>query len=177
VLRPTIPIVARSSSALLLGLAALGSGGCDRGDPGDGSGLAALVDPGVSAAPAEPDSAWGYRKAAQADLDSDGEPERVVLLASAAHLGGGEFAWDTGHVWEVRVEEADGAATRAYGRWLQYGELEADVVGSGGGSAVLLVERLRESVTVYEVRYGGPGEVSVREVTSRPVEALVAPEW
>lgn len=160
------------NARLALLTSALCLAGCSLARPAqEVRGPTSLVDAQIPAAPADVSEGWAYRLSAQADLDGDGTPERVAVLADVGLDAGGEPVWDDGQAWEVRVEEADGTRTRLYARFIQLGELEARIVEAGGGLAVGLVEKTAERETAFVVRYGGPGEVVAVETAAPFVES------
>lgn len=122
-----------------------------------------LVDPTIPPAVAG-NAGWNYQQTAQADLNGDGELERVVLTARV-ELYRGRPAWDDGQPWQVYVEAADGKRTHVYAQRLQLGTLMMRVgLGDGRQAAtVVLLEQLPDQLSVYEVSYLGPGRVSVAE--------------
>src|SRR5690606_15712646 len=62
----------------------------------------ALVDTSIQPGVAGQDG-WMYSRSAEADLDGDGAPERVVLMARAEVMDGRPL-WDDGQPWQVYVE-------------------------------------------------------------------------
>ena len=170
---------------LLLGVAACESGG----DPSDGETDAAGPISADSAQPTRSDEAapvlvdstlpravageegWNYSQAAQADLDSDGEAERVVLTARV-ELVRGRPAWDDGQPWQVYVEEADSTRTYLYARFVQLGtvEMRVGLEEDGTPPSVVLMEHLPDRIAVYEAVYRGPGDVAVTERFQRRLD-------
>lgn len=122
-----------------------------------------LVDTAIVPAAAG-EEGWHYSQAVEADLDGDGRPERVVL-AARVELYRGRPAWDDGQPWQVYVEEAHGARTRLYVRYVQLGTVAMRVGLAEGGrpASVVLVEHLPDRLAVYEVEYRGPGDAVVAE--------------
>ena len=104
---------------------------------------------------------WNYQQSARADLDGDGQAERVVLTAKV-ELYRGRPAWDDGQPWQVYIETADGRRTYVYGQRLQLGTLTMRVAqrDSAQAATVVLLEQLPDRMSVYEVSYSGPGRVS-----------------
>jgi len=119
-----------------------------------------LVDSAITPAVAGKDG-WNYHQAAEADLDGDGQAERVVMTARV-ELVRGRPAWDDGQPWQVYVEEPDGQRTYVYARRLQLGTLTMRLTNSGAATrSIMLLEDLPERLSVYEVLYTGPARVTV----------------
>jgi hypothetical protein len=105
---------------------------------------------------------WNYRQDAEADLDGDGNPERVVLTARV-EVSRGQLLWDDGQPWQVYIEAGDGRRTYLYAQRLQLGTLTMRI-GLGapdGATTVVLLEHLPDRMSLYEVAYAGPGRASV----------------
>ena len=136
-----------------------------------------LVDTGIPPAVAG-EAGWELAQAATADLDGDGVEERAVLTARV-EMYRGRPAWDDGQPWQVYVEEGDGTRTYAYARFVQLGTVEALLTrGDGGPPTLVLVERVPDALTVYEVAYRGPGRVeTIRRLhrTLDPVHGFAGP--
>jgi hypothetical protein len=120
-----------------------------------------LVDSAIPPAVAGAEG-WNYQQSAGADLDGDGQAERVVLTAKV-ELYRGRPAWDDGQPWQVYIEAPDGGRTYVYGQRLQLGTLTMRVgsTEASQGSTVVLLEQLPDRISLYEVSYGGPGRVTV----------------
>jgi hypothetical protein len=119
-----------------------------------------LVDSAIPPAVAGADG-WNYQQSAGADLDGDGQAERVVLTAKV-ELYRGRPAWDDGQPWQVYIESADGRRTYVYGQRLQLGTLTMRVgLNDAGPATVVLLEQLPDRISLYEVSYSGPGRVTV----------------
>lgn len=117
---------------------------------------------------------WGYVRSAAADLDGDGEQERVVV-AARVEVRRGEPLWDDGQDWAVFVEEVDGQRTPILLRFVQLGHVEALLTEAGEAPpAVLAVERTPHSLSVYEAVYRGPGDVSTRPLLRRALSGAAA---
>ena len=133
--------------------------------PGAPDSLAApavqLVDSTIPPAVAGTEG-WNYQQSARADLDGDGQPERVVMTAKV-ELYRGRPAWDDGQPWQVYIETADGRRSYVYGQRLQLGTLTMRVAqrDSAQAATVVLLEQLPDRIGLYEVSYGGPGRVTV----------------
>src|SRR5438046_90801 len=50
------------------------------------------------------DSGWQYARRASVDLDGDGKPESVVMIADVTLDKRGRPLWEDGHRWQVYVE-------------------------------------------------------------------------
>jgi hypothetical protein len=116
-------------------------------------GIAVPVDSALAGASDEVAS-WQYRRAAEADLDADGQPERLVLTADAALGAGGEPMWEDGQRWAVYVESADTLRTLLYARFVQFGSVEAAVTEGEGAPHVTIIERGPHRRQAWEVAYG-----------------------
>lgn len=129
-----------------------------------------LVDSALAPAIAGEDG-WMYSQSSQADLDGDGQDERLVMTARAEVLRG-RPVWDDGQPWQVYVEEEDGARTYLYARFVQLGSVTMRIalpVGEGPPSVVLL-EHLPDRIALFEAWYEGPGNVTVVEHFARRVD-------
>jgi membrane-bound inhibitor of C-type lysozyme len=129
-----------------------------------------LIDPAIPAAIAG-QAGWNYRQSAQADLDGDGRPERVVLTARV-ELVRGRPAWDDGQPWQVYIEAGTGQRTRVYAQRLQLGTLALRITAGGPGQApaILLLEHLPDRLAIHEVRYAGPGKLTVTTPLQRQLD-------
>jgi hypothetical protein len=139
-----------------------------------------LVDPAY-APTATGEQGWGYVQVAQADLDGDGQDERVVLRAQAERVRG-RLAWDDGQPWQVYVEETDGVRTDVYARRLQLGTLTLRLSRGEAEqpSRLVLLEHLPDSLSIYEVAYRGPGRLQVSERFARTLDPrgdLASPDF
>ena len=119
------------------------------------------VDSAVAPAVAGVDG-WEYFLSRETDLDADGAPERVVVMARAALIDG-RPAWDDGQSWQVYVEEADGERTYLYRRFVQLGTvtMRIGLNEEEQPANVILIEHLPDRLALYELDYRGPGEVEV----------------
>lgn len=117
---------------------------------------------------------WAHAQAAAADLDGDGTPERVVIVANADSYRG-RVLWDDGQIWQVYVEEPDGTRTYVYKQFLQLGSVLARLsrpeTAAPGQPAepprILLLEQLPQRFSAYEVTYSGPGQVRAAQLVRR----------
>ena len=130
-----------------------------------------LIDSTIPPAVAGEDG-WDYHQSVEADLDRDGRPERVVIMARVA-LVRGRPAWDDGQPWQVYVEAPDRRRTSLYAQRLQLGTLgmrvgRADVARP---ASVVLLEQLPDRLSVHEVFYLGPDSVSVVTRFQRDLDA------
>lgn len=161
------------SLSLILVLAACDSAGGTFDDPANagnppvtadttgppGSILPDLIDGAIPPAVAGEDG-WNYSRFAEVDLNGDGSPELVVLMARV-EVYRGQPAWDDGQPWQVYVESADGLRTYLYARRLQLGSLDMRITTAATGTpAVILIEHLPDHFAIYEFRYAGPDDVA-----------------
>ena len=125
--------------------------------------------PAVAGAPG-----WEYHQTLSADLDGDGEKERVSVTTNAAWMPDlKEFAWDDGHPWHVYVEEADGGRTYLFSNWVQLGRL--DVILDRDGPGLFLLSARGGGLEIYRATYKGPGQVTTAEAFSIPLS--VSATW
>ncbi|WP_374713578.1 hypothetical protein [Symbiobacterium terraclitae] len=100
---------------------------------------------------------WEYHRTLTADLDGDGQEERVSVTTNAVWMPDeGEFAWDDGHPWHVYVEEPDGTRTYLFSNWVQLGQLE--VILDREGPGLFIVYKRGGGMVVYRATYEGPGQ-------------------
>lgn len=118
------------------------------------------------------DTGWAYQQTVSADIDGDGTNESVVLISDVQLDARGQPMWEDGHRWQVYVQEADGAVTRLYARFLPNGKLTADLAipPSGTGLWPVLLEQTPFHIGVYEFRYGGPNRVEVHKRLDRELD-------
>lgn len=135
-----------------------------------GLGASALVDSTITPAVAGEDG-WDYHLSSAADLDGDGQSERVVITARVEMVRG-RPAWDDGQPWQVYVEEPDGGRTYLYAQRLQLGPLvmRVTLAEDSARPTVVLLEHLPDRIRLFEVEYGGPSDVSITEVFNRRVD-------
>lgn len=119
-----------------------------------------LIDSTIPPAIAGADG-WNYHLSTEADLNGDGQSERVVLTARV-ELYRGRPAWDDGQPWQVYVESADSTRRYIYSQRLQLGTLSMRVgVGEGAQPAsIVLLEQLPHQLGVYESVYFGPDSIA-----------------
>lgn len=122
---------------------------------------AGLIDAAIAPAVAG-EQGWNFQRSAEVDLTGDGLPERVVLTARV-ELYRGRPAWDDGQPWQVYVEAPDGTRTYLYAQRLQLGALTMRVGldESGEPAGIVLLEHLPDRLSLYEMRYRGPGDAAV----------------
>ncbi|HYF80603.1 MAG TPA: hypothetical protein VD973_26130 [Symbiobacteriaceae bacterium] len=117
---------------------------------------------------------WEYHQTLSADLDGDGEKERVAVTTNAAWMPElKEFAWDDGHPWHVYVEEADGGRTYLFSNWIQLGRL--DVILDREGPGLFILSSRGGGLEIYRATYEGPGQVITTEAFSIPLS--VSATW
>ena len=117
---------------------------------------------------------WAHAQAATADLDGDGTPERVVIIANAGSYRG-RVLWNDGQIWQVYVEEPDGTRTYVYKQFLQLGSVlarlsrpESAAPGEPGEPPrILLLEQVPQRFSAYEVTYSGPAQVRSVQLVRR----------
>lgn len=132
---------------------------------------AALLDSGQRAAVAGTDG-WNYQQSVAADIDGDGQVERVVIMARVEVIRG-RPVWDDGQQWQVYVEEADGSRTTVYARRLQLGMLSVrlDAQPSGQPHRIVMLEQLPDRLSVYEVQYRSPTGITALVMYQRSLDA------
>ena len=136
--------------------------GEDQPSPTAGGEAAPLpLDTAVAPAVAGTDG-WEYFLSRETDLDADGAPEQIVVMARAGLING-RPAWDDGQPWQVYVEEANGERTYLYRRFVQLGTVTMRLAldEEEQPSTVVLIEHLPDRLQLYELDYRGPGEVHV----------------
>ena len=108
-------------------------------------------------------SGWMYQQRASADLDVDGTAESIVLISDVGVGDRGQPMWEHGHRWQVYVEEADGARTYLYARFLPNGKLTAELTQPESTKAptVTLLEQSPTNIALYEIAYNGAGKAEI----------------
>lgn len=126
------------------------------------------------------DEGWGLHYRLVADLTGDGRPETVHLIARVERSmrDASGFAWDDGHLWQVYVEDADGATTHVFSRWVQIGTVRAALIDDGvrpdlRGLAITTLEGA--GVGLYRIAYRGPGDFEAFELVHVPLLAEAGP--
>jgi hypothetical protein len=130
----------------------------------------ALVDTSHAPSVAGKDG-WNYQQNASADLDGDGQIERVVLMARV-EMRRGRPLWDDGQPWQGYVEESDGKRTYFFARFVQLGTLSLRLSAVEGDQrpAIVLLEQLPDRLSVYEIEYLGPDRVRATEPYQRDLD-------
>lgn len=102
---------------------------------------------------------WRYRRELSADLDGDGQPERLVMTSDVEVRPDGTPLWEDGHRWALLAESAGGERTVLYSAFVPNGFAEAAVLqpDSQGRRRVLVQERTPQQVRALEIEYRGPG--------------------
>jgi hypothetical protein len=154
---------ARTAIAVL----ALAAAGCASGGGGERSPLVAER----SDLPAIGERGWNFEQTWSADLDGDGDRERVILLAQVERRGDA-LLWEDGHRWVAYVEEPDSERTYFVSRMVPMGRVEMFVTApEEGDRRILILERGGSSVNLWEVRYRGEGDVEVKSLAERAIDA------
>ncbi|MFZ5813772.1 MAG: hypothetical protein ACOY93_00535 [Bacillota bacterium] len=118
---------------------------------------------------------WTYRKVASADLDGDGDSERITVTSNAfVDPATRTVGWDDGHIWHVYVDEPDGTRTVIFANWVQMGRLEVSV--ESGSRALILEQGGGWYTTVYRAVYRGPDQVETTELLSLQRQERAVPE-
>jgi hypothetical protein len=104
--------------------------------------------------------AWRYRRELSADLDGDGQPERLVLTSDVEVRPDGVPLWEDGHRWALFAENTAGNRTLLYAAFVANGFVEAAVLQANdqGRRRVLVQERTPQQVRALEVEYRAPGD-------------------
>lgn len=106
---------------------------------------------------------WIYQQRVSADLDMDGTSENAVLISDVTLDTRGQPMWEHGHRWQVYVEEAGGARTYLYARFLPNGKLTAELTQPESTTAptLTLIEQTPANIAVYEISYNGAGKAEI----------------
>ncbi len=139
--------------------------------------IVSLVDPNYPAAEGEP--GWDYRQEVEADLNGDGALEHILVTARAERspANPNEYLWDDGQPWQVLVTSSKGEKTLVYSRWVQIGQLRV-LVGEpeeSGGHHLIILELTGANVSMYEVEYRGPGQVTAKRLLEMPIVNQAGP--
>lgn len=111
---------------------------------------------------------WEYHQTLSADLDGDGQQERVSVTTNAFWMADEKaFAWDDGHPWHVYVEESDGSRTYLFSNWVQLGRLE--VILDREGPGLFIVYTRGGELVIYRATYRGPGQATTVDAFSIPL--------
>lgn len=101
---------------------------------------------------------WAYRRELSADLDGDGQAERLVLASDVEVRPDGTPLWEDGHRWMLFAETPAGERTILYSAFVPNGFAEAAVLQPDGQRRrVLVQERTPQHLRSLEVEYRGPG--------------------
>ena len=138
--------------------------GCGRSDHSIArSPLAAPPVDTVRVAPADTAS-WRHTRAMQADLNGDGNPERLVIASDVVLSDSGQPLWEDGHRWAAYVA-AEPMVTLLYGAFVPNGHVEAAVLSSDaeGRRHVLVQERTPSHTRSLVIAYDGRDARAVSE--------------
>lgn len=102
---------------------------------------------------------WRYRREASADLDGDGQPERLVMTADVEVRPDGVPLWEDGHRWMLFAETPAGERTILYSAFVPNGFAEAAVLQADDQRRrrVLVQERTPQQLRSLEIEYRGAG--------------------
>lgn len=116
---------------------------------------------------------WKYRRELPADLDGDGHPEQVVILADVEVRTDGTPLWEDGHHWTVFVEAPGDDRTLLYAAFVPNGFAEAAVLqpDDRGRRKVLVQERTPRQLRSLEIEYHGPGSARSSSAAYYQVES------
>lgn len=124
------------------------------------------------ATPAIGELGWNFDQTWSADLDNDGDPERVVLLAQVERRDNA-LLWEDAQRWVAYVEEPSGSNRRTYfySRLVPAGRVELFITAEQDLSPrILLLERGGSGLGLWEVRYRGRDNVEVKRLAERAVD-------
>ena len=112
---------------------------------------------------------WDYRRSFVADLNEDGRPETIEILARVSRDSGrgDDYQWDDGQPWQVYVREGD-QLTHIYARWVQLGHISVYVTDEPH-PRLMIAEAQGAGYALYSVVYKGPGQFETTMVTEFPV--------
>lgn len=118
------------------------------------------------------DPGWMYQQRATADFDGDGAREDAVLISDVTLDANGLPLWEDGHRWQVYVEEPGGMRTYLYARFLPNGHLTADLTTEDSLTTptILLMERTRDMVGIYQFRYDVDGTAVLMQRVNRTLD-------
>lgn len=156
-------IVRSLSGFLVLLLASCSAIEAGRKAPGP-----SLIDTTISTA-AVGEGGWNYYRSSEADLNGDGNEEKIVLAAQV-EIARGRPAWSDGHNWQVYVQSPAGERTLIYAQRLQLGTVTLRLTEQRSTADILLIEHLPDHLAVYQVRYIAPGETKAHRVLSRQLD-------
>ena len=118
------------------------------------------------------DPGWQYQQRATGDFDGDGTAETAFLISDVPLDDAGRPLWEDGHRWQVYVEEPGGARTYLYARFLPHGHLTADLTTEDSVTTptILLMERTRDTVGIYQFRYERDGTAVLMQRVTRTLD-------
>jgi hypothetical protein len=121
---------------------------------------------------AEAAASWSYRTEHVADLDGDGQDERIVLAADVTLAANGTPLWEDGHRWAAWVE-SPGTRTLLYAAFVPNGFVEAAALrpDDKGKRKVLVQERSRSQLRALEIEYRAPGTARLTSAAYYQVDA------
>lgn len=116
---------------------------------------------------------WRYRRELSADLDGDGQPERLVLTSDVEVRPDGVALWEDGHRWALVAQNAAGARTLLYAAFVPNGFAEAAVLQADGQGRrkVLVQERTPQQLRALEIEYRAPGDARSASAAYYQVES------
>lgn len=120
---------------------------------------------------------WQYRLSTQTDINKDGKSETIWLIADIAKDPNSsednvKWLYDEGAPWAIVIESPDEEKTLVYLQWSQFGRVHAFVVDKGDETNILIVNRQTAAISIYEVKYQGPGLFSVCQILERDIQAF-----
>jgi hypothetical protein len=118
---------------------------------------------------------WAYRRELSADLDGDGQAERLVLTSDVEVRPDGVPLWEDGHRWALFAETPAGERTLLYSAFVPNGFAEAAVLQPDGQRRrrVLVQERTPQQLRSLEVEYRGPGNARSNSSAWYQVESWI----
>ena len=115
--------------------------------------------------------AWPYQQKLEADLDGDGAPESVILMADAEVMRG-QPLWEDGHRWAIVVRDGS-EETLAYAAFVPRGFVEAAVGQrqSDRTREIIVVERSPDHLTAITIAYRGAGQTEASSASYYQLES------
>jgi hypothetical protein len=116
---------------------------------------------------------WAYRGELSADLDGDGQPERLVLASDVEVRPDSVPLWEDGHRWALFAETPAGERTILYSAFVPNGFAEAAVLQPDDQRRrrVLVQERTPQQLRSLEIEYRGPGSARSSSAAYYQVES------
>mgnify|MGYP006143694407 CR=1 FL=1 len=116
---------------------------------------------------------WAYRRELSAELDGDGQAERIVLASDVEVRPDGVPLWEDGHRWMLFAETPAGERTILYSAFVPNGFAEAAVLQADDRRRrrVLVQERTPGQLRSLEVEYRGPGNARSSSAAYYQVES------